>query len=97
MPQTFNNCGLANLSIVLDYHGDETTRPMPPLIQAQSQRPQRQPVANQRLRQRVHGFKFNRSQRGEMEMLKRLIAAGYAPVIERGADFDDGQGGTAIT
>ncbi|MCO5191635.1 MAG: hypothetical protein M9918_26030, partial [Anaerolineae bacterium] len=26
VPQTFNNCGPANLSIVLDYHGDETTQ-----------------------------------------------------------------------
>ncbi|MCO5198916.1 MAG: C39 family peptidase [Anaerolineae bacterium] len=93
VPQTFNNCGPANLSIVLDYHGDETTQTDAAAYLKPN--PNDRNVSPWQISDYVNEFTALSStvhSGGEMEMLKRLIAAGYAPVIERGADFDDGQG-----
>ncbi len=93
IPQTFNNCGPANLSIVLDYHGDGTTQEvaataLKPNVNDRNVSPWQidEFVNNQT------GMKSIYRSGGTEEMLKRLINAGLPPVVERGIDFNDGQG-----
>lgn len=93
VPQTFNNCGPANLSIVLDYFGDSTTQT--DAAEYLKPNPNDRNVSPWQISDYVNEFTSLSStvhSGGTLEMLKRLIAAGYAPVVEKGADFDDGEG-----
>jgi hypothetical protein len=93
VPQSFNNCGPANLSVVLDFFGDPTTQTQA----AEYLKPNTQDrnVSPWQISDYVNDFTSLSStvhSGGELDMMKQLIAAGFAPVIERGVDFNDGNG-----
>lgn len=83
--QGFNNCGPANLSIALQYWGDETTQ-----MQAASYlKPNEEDrnVSPWQINEYVNEFttlKSTAHASGTMDLLKRLIAAGFPVVIEKG-------------
>ncbi len=83
--QSFNNCGPANLTQVLNWYGDETTQ-----AQAASYlKPNAEDrnVSPWQLSDYVNNFTELRStvhSGGNMEMLKRFVAAGFPVVIEKG-------------
>ena len=83
--QSFNNCGPANLTQVLNWYGDETT-------QAEAAgylkpNPEDRNVSPWQLSDYVNEFTELQStvhSGGDLEMLKRFIAAGFPVVIEKG-------------
>ena len=83
--QTFNNCGPANLTQVLNWYGDVTTQ-----AEAASYlkpNPEDRNVSPWQLSDYVNDFTELRStvhSNGNIELLKRLIAAGFPVVIEKG-------------
>jgi tetratricopeptide (TPR) repeat protein len=83
--QNFNNCGPANLTQVLNWYGDETTQ-----AQAASYlkpNPEDRNVSPWQLSDYVNEFTELKStvhSNGNLELLKRFIAAGYPVVIEKG-------------
>lgn len=93
IPQSFNNCGPASLSIVLAYHNDSTTQAdaaayLKPNPNDRNVSPwQINNFVNEQttLRSTAHSG-------GTMDMLKRLVHGGFPVVIERGMDFNDGNG-----
>ncbi len=93
VPQAFNNCGPANLSIVLAYHGDSTTQ----LDAAAYLKPNQydRNVSPWQINDYVNDYTSLSSTArsgGTLEHIKHFIAEGYPVVIERGADFNDGEG-----
>lgn len=100
IPQTFNNCGPANISIVLNYHGNDTTQE----IVAATLKPN----ANDRnvspwqiaelvnggviAPEGIAGMRATVRSGGTEAMLKQLITIGLPPVVEKGIDFSDGEG-----
>ncbi len=89
--QTFNNCGPANLTQVLNWYGDETTQ-----VEAASYlKPNAEDrnVSPWQLSDYVNDFTELRStvhSNGNLELLKRFIAAGYPVVIEKGYEPNTG-------
>ena len=83
--QSFNNCGPANLTQVLNWHGDETTQ-----VEAASYlkpNPEDRNVSPWQLSDYVNEFTELRStvhSGGDLEMIKQFIAAGLPVVIEKG-------------
>ncbi|MDX1614834.1 MAG: C39 family peptidase [Candidatus Promineifilaceae bacterium] len=83
--QGFNNCGPANLTQVLNWYGDPTTQ-----TEAASYlkpNPEDRNVSPWQLSDYVNEFTALRStvhSGGDIDLLKRLIAAGYPVVIEKG-------------
>ena len=93
IPQQFNNCGPANMTIVLRFHGLDVAQ--------ESVAEYLKPNKNDRnvsawqisdyvneetaLKSTVHSG-------GTLELLKRFISADLPVVIERGIDFQDGEG-----
>ncbi len=83
--QSFNNCGPANLTQVLNWYGDETTQ-----SQAASYlkpNPEDRNVSPWQLSDYVNEFTSLSSTAhsgGNLELLKRFVAAGYPVVIEKG-------------
>lgn len=83
--QSFNNCGPANLTQVLNWYGDETTQIeaasyLKPNAEDRNVSPwQTSDYVNEftELRSTVHSG-------GTLELLKRFIAAGFPVVIEKG-------------
>jgi len=83
--QNFNNCGPANLTQVLNWYGNETTQTeaasyLKPNAEDRNVSPwQLSDYVNEftELRSTVHSG-------GDLEMLKRFIAAGFPVVIEKG-------------
>lgn len=83
--QTFNNCGPANLTQVLNWYGDPTTQAeaaayLKPNVEDRNVSPwQLSDYVNDftELRSTVHSG-------GTLDLLKRLIAAGFPVVIEKG-------------
>ncbi|MGD8585660.1 MAG: C39 family peptidase [Chloroflexota bacterium] len=83
--QSFNNCGPANLTQVLNWYGNETTQAeaasyLKPNAEDRNVSPwQLSDYVNEftNLRSTVHSG-------GDLEMLKRFIAAGFPVVIEKG-------------
>ena len=100
IPQTFNNCGPANVSIVLNYHGNDIAQE---LVAATLK-----PNANDRnvspwqiaelvnggviAPEGIAGLRATVRSGGTEAMLKQLITIGLPPVVERGIDFSDGEG-----
>jgi tetratricopeptide (TPR) repeat protein len=83
--QGFNNCGPANLSISLNYWGDDTTQE----VAAAYLKPNREDrnVSPWQISDYVNEFTNLRATahaRGNLDMLKQLIAAGFPVVIEKG-------------
>ncbi len=91
--QGFNNCGPANLTIVLNYFGDSTTQEvaaayLKPNIEDRN-------VSPWQISDYVNDFTALRStvhSGGNLEMIKQLVAAGYPVVIEKGYEPSNGTG-----
>jgi hypothetical protein len=83
--QSFNNCGPANLTQVLNWYGDETTQ-----IEAASYlkpNPEDRNVSPWQLSDYVNEFTELKStvhSGGDLQMIKQFIAAGLPVVIEKG-------------
>lgn len=91
--QGFNNCGPANLSIVLNYFGDSTTQEEA----AAYLKPNREDrnVSPWQIGDYVNEFTELRAitrSGGNIEMLKRFIASGIPVVIEKGYEPSPAQG-----
>lgn len=83
--QSFNNCGPANLTQVLNWYGDETTQA--DAASYLKPNPEDRNVSPWQLSDYVNDFTGLRStvhSGGDLELLKRLIAAGFPVVIEKG-------------
>ncbi len=100
IPQTFNNCGPANVSIVLNYHGVEIDQEV--VAATLKPDPNDRNVSPWQIAELIDGGPASPNgidglnivvlSGGTEEMLKNLIAIGLPPVIERGIDFNDGEG-----
>ncbi len=91
--QGFNNCGPANLTIVLNYFGDDTTQE----DAAAYLKPNREDrnVSPWQISDYVNEFTQLRStvhSGGDLEMLKQLIANGFPVVIEKGYEPNNAEG-----
>lgn len=91
--QGFNNCGPANLTIALNYFGDDTTQE----VAASYLKPNEEDrnVSPWQISDYVNEFTALRStvhSGGDMIMLKQFIAAGYPVVIEKGYEPSNGTG-----
>ncbi|MEM7803210.1 MAG: C39 family peptidase, partial [Chloroflexota bacterium] len=87
--QKFNNCGPTNLAIVLNFYGDPTTQ----LEAGAYLKPNHydRNVSPWQISDYVNEFTELKSitrANGDQELLKRLVAAGYPVVIEKGYDPD---------
>lgn len=85
VPQGFNNCGPANLTINLNFHGDGTTQ----VEAAAFLKPNREDrnVSPWQLSDYVNEHTTLRSTThsgGDMQLIKRFVAAGLPIVIEKG-------------
>ncbi|HFC11244.1 MAG TPA: hypothetical protein ENJ56_00265 [Anaerolineae bacterium] len=93
VPQSFNNCGPANLSIVLSYFNDDTTQAT--AADYLKPNPNDRNVSPWQINDYVNGQTGLRSTAhsgGTLEIIKALVAQGLPVVIERGADFNNGEG-----
>ncbi len=83
--QGFNNCGPANLAMILSYWGDPVTQQDTELL-LKPRKEDRNVMPYEMLNYVLTQSPFGGVVRygGNMEMLKRLIAAGFPVVIERG-------------
>lgn len=83
--QLFNNCGPANLTQVLNWHGDSTTQEEAAAYLKPN--PEDRNVSPWQLSDYVNDFTLLRStvhSNGNLEMLKRFIANGLPVVVEKG-------------
>lgn len=83
--QSFNNCGPANLTQVLNWYGDETTQTEAAAYLKPN--PEDRNVSPWQLSDYVNDFSELRStvhSGGDIELVKRLVAAGFPVVIEKG-------------
>lgn len=92
--QGFNNCGPANMAIALQYWGDETTQ----MQAAGYLKPNEEDrnVSPWQINEYVNEFttlKSTAHASGTMDLLKRLIAAGFPVVIEKGYEPQQGAEG----
>ncbi|MFN2246679.1 MAG: C39 family peptidase [Candidatus Promineifilaceae bacterium] len=89
--QTFNNCGPANLTQVLNYYGDETTQAE--VAAYLKPNPEDRNVSPWQIADYVNeqtpGLNAIARSGGTIEMIKRFIAAGYPVVIEKGYELPD--------
>ncbi|MCA9974017.1 MAG: C39 family peptidase [Anaerolineales bacterium] len=91
--QGFNNCGPANLTIVLNYYGDPTTQE----TAAAYLKPNREDrnVSPWQISDYVNEFTALRStvhSGGDLEMIKQFIANGLPVVIEKGYEPNNAEG-----
>ncbi len=87
--QSFNNCGPANLTQVLNWYGDPTTQA--DAASYLKPNPEDRNVSPWQLSDYVNDFTQLKStvhSNGTLEMLKRFIAAGFPVVIEKGYEPD---------
>lgn len=84
--QTFNNCGPANLTQVLNWYGSEITQT--DVASYLKPNPEDRNVSPWQISDYVNehmpGFKAITRSGGDLEMIKRFLAAGYPVVIEKG-------------
>jgi tetratricopeptide (TPR) repeat protein len=89
--QTFNNCGPANLTQVLNYYGDEITQAE--VAEYLKPNPEDRNVSPWQIADYVNeqtpGLNAIARSGGNIEMIKRFIAAGYPVVIEKGYELPD--------
>lgn len=88
--QTFNNCGPANLTQVLNWYGDDITQEeiasyLKPNSEDRNVSPWQ--IADYVNEQTAGQFKASAFSGGTIEVVKRLIAAGYPVVIEKGYEL----------
>lgn len=91
--QGFNNCGPANLTIILNFWGDETTQ----ADAAAYLKPNREDrnVSPWQIGEYVNDFTALRAitrSGGNLDMIKRFIAAGFPVVIEKGYEPNSTEG-----
>lgn len=92
--QGFNNCGPANMTIVLNYYGEETTQQQA----AEYLKPNEEDrnVSPWQISDYVNEFTGLRStvhSGGDIELVKRYVAAGFPVVIEKGYEPQQGAEG----
>jgi tetratricopeptide (TPR) repeat protein len=93
VPQQFNNCGPANLSIVLNYFGHDTDQQeigqaLKPNYDDRNVSPHELAAfVNERTLLRGHVYRG-----GDLTLLKRLLAAGIPVIIEKGLQLNKQQG-----
>lgn len=93
VPQYFNNCGPANLSIVLNFHGVARTQAdTRAFLKPNSQDRNVSPWQIAEYVEKETDLAIVYRSAGDPEMLKRFIALGFPVVIERGYDPQDGSG-----
>ena len=104
VPQSFNNCGPANLAIVLGYFDDTPSEAasLEQLRQIQTRaatflkpNPNDRNVSPWQINDYVNqetGLKSTAHSGGTLELLKQLVAKNIPVVIERGGDLNDGTG-----
>ena len=100
IPQAFNNCGPANVSIVLNYHGNDIAQEI--VAATLKPNPNDRNVSPWQIAELVNGgviapegiagLRATVRSGGTEVMLKQLITIGLPPVVERGIDFSDGEG-----
>ncbi len=89
--QTFNNCGPANLTQVLNFYGNEITQT--DVASYLKPNPEDRNVSPWQIADYVNeqtpGLNAIARSGGTMEMIKRFVAAGYPVVIEKGYELPD--------
>jgi len=89
--QTFNNCGPANLTQTLNYHGSDITQTE--VAEYLKPNPEDRNVSPWQIADYVNeqtpGYSAIARSGGTLEMVKRLVAAGYPVVIEKGYELPD--------
>lgn len=93
IPQKFNNCGPANLTMVLNYYGHEVDQLsvgalIKPNYDDRNVSPE-ELVTYVNTETNLRAGAFNG---GDLELVKRLIAAGYPVIIEKGLEPSEWQG-----
>ncbi len=91
--QGFNNCGPANLTIVLDYFGDDTTQEDAAAYLKPNEEDRN--VSPWQISDYVNEFTALRStvhSGGNLEMIKQFIANGLPVVIEKGYEPNNAEG-----
>jgi len=89
--QSFNNCGPANLTQVLNWYGSPITQT--DVASYLKPNPEDRNVSPWQIADYVNeqmpGFKAIARSGGDMEMIKRFLAAGFPVVIEKGYELPD--------
>jgi len=90
--QAFNNCGPANLTQVLNWYGDDITQE--DIASYLKPNPEDRNVSPWQIadfvNERTAGqFKASAHSGGSLELVKRLVAAGYPVVIEKGYEVNN--------
>ena len=89
--QTFNNCGPANLTQVLNWYGDDITQET--VADYLKPNSEDRNVSPWQIADYVNDYTFGYNaiarSGGSLEMVKRFIAAGYPVVIEKGYELPD--------
>lgn len=89
--QSFNNCGPANLTQVLNWYGSTITQE--DVASYLKPNPEDRNVSpwqiSDYVNERMPGFKAITRSGGDLEMLKRFLAAGFPVVIEKGYELPD--------
>jgi tetratricopeptide (TPR) repeat protein len=96
--QTFNNCGPANLTQVLNFHQHDITQEQVRLaLKPNSEDRNVSPWQIQDFVNEQTPFQAIARSNGNIEMLKRFIAAGLPVVVEKGYRLDSGWWGHYVT
>ncbi|MFN2163661.1 MAG: C39 family peptidase [Candidatus Promineifilaceae bacterium] len=93
VPQKFNNCGSANMSVVLNYYGAEDTQT--DIANRIKPHYDDRNVSPEELVAYVNeetGLKAAVFRGGDIKMLRRLLGAGFPVIIEKGYEPDAWQG-----
>ena len=90
--QSFNNCGPANLTQVLNWYGSDITQEqvaayLKPSSEDRNVSPWQ--IADYVNEQTLGEFKALAQSGGSLELIKRLVAAGFPVVIEKGYELPD--------
>ncbi len=89
--QTFNNCGPANLTQVLNFYGSEITQVE--VAEYLKPNPEDRNVSPWQIADYVNeqtpGFNAIARSGGTLEMIKKFVAAGYPVVIEKGYELPE--------
>lgn len=89
--QSFNNCGPANLTQVLNWYGSPITQE--DVAAYLKPNPEDRNVSpwqiSDYVNEQISGFRAITRSGGDLEMIKRFIAAGFPVVIEKGYELPD--------
>ncbi len=89
--QSFNNCGPANLTQVLNWYGNDITQE--DVASYLKPNPEDRNVSpwqiSDYVNERVPGFQALTRSGGDLEMIKRFLAAGFPVVIEKGYELPE--------